>query len=363
MFHQSERIASCDPVRVMQLIDLAERGYVPKSVIRRGIRHLLRERLRTTTVLDPQRLTEQEHKLYEQLSGGPVAVSTEAANIQHYEVPAEFFQAVLGPRLKYSCCHFPTGAETLREAEEKMLQLTCQRAEIEDGMEILELGCGWGSLTLWLAETYPRCRITAVSNSRQQRTYITQCCRERGLSQVNVITADMRQFTTAGRFDRVVSIEMFEHMRNYALLLHRISSWLKPQGKLFVHIFCHRQYSYFFGTEGSQDWMGRHFFTGGIMPADSLLLHFQHDVALEHHWRVNGLHYQRTCEAWLRQQDAQRHELLALFQSNMSGRDARIQFQRWRIFFLACAELFRYAQGTEWYVAHYLFQNRGSRGS
>lgn len=239
-----------------------------------------------------------------------------------------------------------------------MLRVTCDRAELQDGMDILELGCGWGSLTLWMAQAFPRSRITAISNSQSQRAFITARSAELGLTNVQVVTADVQTFETDQRFDRIVSVEMFEHMRNYALLLQRISRWLRPHGRLFVHIFCHHATSYFFETAGTGNWMGRHFFTGGIMPADTLLLYFQDDLVLRRHWRVNGRHYYRTCTEWLRQQDRQQEAVLAIFAQDLPPAEAARMYQRWRIFFLACAELFRYRRGSEWFVSHYLFAKR-----
>jgi cyclopropane-fatty-acyl-phospholipid synthase len=244
-----------------------------------------------------------------------------------------------------------------------MLELTCRRAEIDDRMSILELGCGWGSLSLWMAEKYPSCRITSVSNSLGQRQFIETQARARGLDNLEVITADMRDFSTVHTFDRVMSVEMFEHMRNYDVLLDRISSWLKPAGKLFVHIFCHRDTPYFFETGGAVNWMGRHFFTGGIMPSEDLLLYFQDRFAVEGHWSVDGTHYAQTCEAWLRRLDVARRPLLSLFeqQGTTSHKQAALTLQRWRMFFMACAELFAYGGGTEWFVTHYLLRKRNGQ--
>jgi cyclopropane-fatty-acyl-phospholipid synthase len=238
-----------------------------------------------------------------------------------------------------------------------MLELSCARAELEDGQHILELGCGWGSLTLWMARHYPRASITAVSNSASQREYILGRCRQEGLQNVEVITADANHFSTDKRFDRVVSVEMFEHMRNYAVLLRRISGWLRPGGKLFVHIFCHRNLMYPFTTEGEYDWMGRYFFTGGLMPAESTLLYFQEDLKIEHQWRVSGQHYEKTSNAWLDRLDANRATVLPVLASVYGEADAERWLQRWRMFFMAVAELFGYRDGTEWLVAHYRFVN------
>ncbi|MEO8225209.1 MAG: cyclopropane-fatty-acyl-phospholipid synthase family protein [Gammaproteobacteria bacterium] len=289
------------------------------------------------------------------LRRSPVAIETGKANEQHYEVPAALFQRILGPHLKYSCCWYGDGARTLGEAEEAMLRLTGARAGLADGQRVLELGCGWGSLTLWLAARYPASRITAVSNSASQRQFILAQTRERGLGNVEVITADANVFSTGERFDRVVSVEMFEHMRNYATLMERIAGWLTPGGKLFVHIFCHRSLMYPFTVDGETDWMARYFFTGGLMPAERTLLHFQEHLTLEDQWRVSGTHYQRTAEAWLANQDRGREAVMAVLTETYGPAEAARWFRRWRMFFMAVAELFGYAGGTEWLVAHYRF--------
>jgi cyclopropane-fatty-acyl-phospholipid synthase len=248
--------------------------------------------------------------------------------------------------------------ESLDEAEEKMLTLTCERAQISNGMDILELGCGWGSLTLWMAERYSHAKITAVSNSHPQREFIAAQCRERGIRNVEIITADMNAFDATKRFDRVVSVEMFEHMRNYELLLHRVSSWMKPDGRLFVHIFCHREYAYVFEAEGEDNWMGKYFFSGGIMPSDDLLLYFQDAAALEDHWRVDGTHYERTANHWLENMDSRKDAVMPVLERTYGEKNAALWFQRWRIFFMACAELWGFRKGQEWWVAHYLFRKR-----
>ena len=344
----------------MNLVELAETSLIPDRVIRVGIRRLLTRRRRSQGVCDPSTASS---RFAEQLRTGPLAIETQTANQQHYEVPAEFFCRVLGPRLKYSSCLFETSKSSLADAEETMLELTCQRAGIQDGMRILELGCGWGSLTLWIAEHFPDCQITAVSNSSSQRRFIESRAQSQQLSNIQVITADMRDFSRTDNFDRVVSVEMFEHMRNYELLLRRVSTWLKPNGRAFVHIFCHRDTPYLFETEGATNWMGRHFFTGGMMPSEHLFDQFDEDLSVERQWRVSGLHYWRTCEAWLRRLDQDRAEILAIFRKELPVAEAKKVVQRWRMFFMACAELFRYSDGNEWFVAHYLFQKQeGTRG-
>ena len=341
------------------MIDLVERAWVPDAVTRIGIRSLLKKRLANVDQRDCESNQARLEQIIKQLSTGPIAILPEKANEQHYEVPADLFRLTLGRRRKYSCCWWPDGVNSLDDAEEKSLEETCRRAEIEDGMSVLELGCGWGSLTLWLAEKYPLAKITAVSNSRSQREFILNAAETKGIGRnLTVLTCDMNEFETEQQFDRVVSIEMFEHMRNYRLLLQKISNWLRPEGKLFVHIFCHREFTYEFQDEGDQDWMSRHFFSGGIMPSDDLLTRFQDDLLLAKRWRWSGCHYQKTCESWLANMDANREPIMQILASTYGPTEALRWFSRWRMFYLACSELFGFNSGHEWWVGHFQFEKR-----
>ncbi len=339
-------------------IDWVERGWVPDLLVRMGVQAVCRRRLAGESRGGPEEQGRRRQELVEMLGESPLAVATEEANAQHYEVPTELFRKVLGPRMKYSCCFFPPGVSSLREAEEAMLALTCERARLRDGMTVLDLGCGWGSLSLWIAEKYPGCRILSVSNSRTQRDHILARCAERGLRNLEVVTADANAFEPGRTFDRVVSVEMFEHMRNYRLLMRRIASWLAPGGKLFVHIFAHRTLAYLFRDETGDDWMARTFFTGGIMPSDDLLLYFQEDLSIESHWRLSGLHYRETLERWLRNLDDRKEEILPVLAEAYGEGEPDRWFHRWRLFFLACSEVWGFRGGGEWIVSHYLFRRR-----
>jgi cyclopropane-fatty-acyl-phospholipid synthase len=330
---------------------------LPDPVVRFGMRRLLGRRLR-----DEQRTATRfggpsVRAFVDEMRSEPVAVATAAANEQHYELPAEFFATVLGPWLKYSSGFWDADVRDLAGAEERMLQLTSERAGIEDGMDVLDLGCGWGSFSLWVAEHYPGCRVLAVSNSRSQAEFIRARCAAEALDRVEVVTADMNDFSTDRRFDRVVSVEMFEHMRNWARLFERVAGWLRPDGAFFQHVFCHRRYAYLYRDGGAGDWMARHFFTGGIMPSEDLPRSCDDDLEVIEQWRVNGLHYSRTLEAWLAEMDRNRDRLLPVFAATY-GDDYERWFARWRMFFMACSELFRYRDGDEWFVAHTLMQPR-----
>jgi cyclopropane-fatty-acyl-phospholipid synthase len=343
-------------------LDAVERGLVPDVLTRAAIRRLCRRRLRDSHgATDNANGDSREFRAFvESMRVGPIALVPEKANAQHYEVPPEFFAAVLGARRKYSCCFWPTATTTLAEAEAESLRITCDRADLADGQQILELGCGWGSLSLWMAERYRSSHITAVSNSTPQRHFIESEAASHGLDNLSVITADMNEFTIGPhRFDRVVSVEMFEHMRNYERLLQRIASWLRSDGKLFVHHFCHRTLAYPYETDGDANWMGRYFFTGGLMPSETMLRHFDRHMTVVEQWRWYGTHYQHTSEAWLANLDAHSREVLPILAATYGRDEARRWLHRWRLFFLAVAELFGYANGSEWFVSHSLLQPIG----
>lgn len=329
---------------------LLESGMIPDFLIRFFIRRRLSHKLK-----EAASGPEVKKEVLCAMSQGPLAVHTQAANEQHYEVPPGFFEAVLGARLKYSCGYWPAGVTSLDASEEAMLELYLERAQIKDGQEILELGCGWGSFSLYLAEKFPNSRILGVSNSNPQREWIQQKALERGLRNLEIRTADMNLFDPAKTFDRIVSIEMFEHMRNYRELLRRVSSWLKPEGKLFVHIFCHKTHAYFFEHSGPNDWMGKYFFTGGVMPSLDIFEHFPQDLRVIQRWTVDGTHYEKTSNLWLAKMDSEEESLRPLFQ-RVYGAEARRWWVYWRIFFMACAELFGYHEGQEWFVGHYLME-------
>ncbi len=331
------------------LIQLAESGMIPDFLIRQGIRQLLAKRL-----ADSAAESELERAAFlMSMRSGALALVPEKANEQHYEVPPEFFGLVLGKHRKYSSAYYPSESTTLDAAEQEMLNLTIERAELSSATSILELGCGWGSLTLEMARRFPSTPITAVTNSQDQATYVRAQARERGLHLVTVIKTDMNEFSPTQQFSRIVSIEMFEHMRNYQELLRRVSSWLTPDGKVFVHIFCHQSHRYPFVSTGADDWMANYFFSGGLMPNFDIFSNFPDHLRVEESWKVDGTNYSTTSRHWLENLDRHRDEVKSLFRSHYGEKDAGKWLQRWRIFFMACEELFGYDSGTEWIVGHY----------
>jgi cyclopropane-fatty-acyl-phospholipid synthase len=337
-------------------INWTEQGLVPDAVIRSGIRRLLKQRLADIHAHDTEQNAELTSNFIRLMDDGPIAPVPDKANEQHYEVPQAFFGLALGAHRKYSSCFWGDGISTLDAAEAAALTITCKRAELADGQQILELGCGWGSLSLWMAEHYPKANITAVSNSHSQREYILGEAQRRNVSNLRVITCDMNDFQIEQRFDRIVSVEMFEHMRNYRQLFKHVHDWLVPGGKFFMHIFVHRTTPYEFIDADASDWMSRHFFSGGIMPSNELPLFFQDHLKIKQRWQWSGTHYQKTANAWLSNMDMHRDQVLPLLAQTYGANAAEQWFNRWRIFFMACAELWGYRDGQEWFVSHYLFE-------
>lgn len=335
-----------------------EKDKIPDFLIRIGIRRLLRQRLR-----DEKRENSEQQKqhlllLIDDLKKSPIAVHTKDANEQHYEVPTEFYQYCLGKNLKYSSGFWKDGVTDIDTSEKDMLEITCERAELANGQDVLELGCGWGSLSLYMSAKYPQSNFTVVSNSRTQKIYIDEQAKLRDISNLTVITCDINEFTIDKKFDRLVSVEMFEHLRNYELLFKKIAGWLKDDGKMFVHIFTHKEYAYKFEVKDESDWMSKYFFTGGIMPSNNLFSYFSHDLAIKNQWVVNGMHYSKTSEAWLKNMDANRDKIMPLFEKTYGQENALKWWVYWRIFYMACAELWGYDNGNEWMVCHYLFTKK-----
>jgi len=348
----------------MNFESVLEKNLIPDFLIRFGIRRMLANKLRLESAGGPAEIEKRFQAYLAELRRSPIAILTDKANEQHYELPPSFFRSVLGKHLKYSSGYWqnfkaplpPKGEPAFEASEEAMLELYAERAGLIDGQAILDLGCGWGSFSLWAAKKFPHSRVIGVSNSKPQRLFIEFEAKLRGLTNLSILTADMNTFDTADRFDRIVSVEMLEHMRNYGPLFKKISAWLKPEGRFFVHIFAHRQFAYPFMDQGAGSWMARYFFSGGQMPSRNLFSFFQEDLKLAEQWTVNGKHYQKTCEAWLRKMDASKDLIMPLFKETYGRRHALRWWVYWRVFFMACAELFGFRGGSEWAVEHYLFK-------
>ena len=341
---------------IKTLIQWIERGYFPDFMVRMGIRKLVSQRLKEEKADQVELCDQRYHEFLEEIKSSALAIDIDKANEQHYEVDADFYHHALGARRKYSSCYY-RGDEGLDEAEENMLALYLERGEFVDGQDILELGCGWGSITLYLAEKLPNSNIVGISNSNSQRRYIMSQAQQRGFDHVNIITCDINDLKLSQSFDRVISIEMFEHVRNYQNLFKNIAGWLKADGKLFVHVFCHRFLMYPFIAEGDDNWMAKHFFSGGQMPAADTFYHFQEQLKIDRRWINSGQHYEKTSNHWLENMDRNKAQIMPIFE-RVYGEDARLWFQRWRIFFMSCAEMFGYDKGRQWFVSHYLFSKQ-----
>ncbi|XP_028807031.1 (S)-coclaurine N-methyltransferase [Neltuma alba] len=335
-----------------------ERNLLPDVVVRRLTRLLLASRLRSGYKASSQpQLSDLLHFVHS-LREMPIAIETDKPKVQHYELPTSFFKLVLGKNLKYSSCYFSSASNTLDDAEEAMLELYCERSRIKDGHTVLDVGCGWGSLCIYIAKKYSNSRVTGICNSTTQKAYIEEKCRDLMLQNVEIIVADISTFEMDASYDRIFSIEMFEHMKNYKDLLKKIAGWLKEDGLLFLHHFCHKAFAYHFEDKNEDDWITRYFFTGGTMPSANLLLYFQDDVTVVNHWLVNGKHYAQTSEEWLKRMDQNLTSIKPIMESTY-GKESAVKWTvYWRTFFIAVAELFGYNNGEEWMVAHFLFKKK-----
>ncbi len=331
------------------LLSLAESGFIPDTLIKIATRFISNRRLNEQSVDD------YKDMIITELSKGAVAEKTHDANEQHYEVPPEFFNYVLGKNLKYSCALFDN-ANSLDDAEESMLKLYIDRADIKNGHEVLDLGCGWGSFSLYVAERFPNLNITSVSNSNDQITYIQSEAHKRGLSNINALKMDVNNLQLDQKFDRIISIEMFEHLRNYKLILNSLNNLLKNDGRLFIHIFCHKKLTYLYEIKNNLDWMTKYFFQGGIMPSKDIFKYFEDELEIINQWDINGNHYSKTCKAWLNNHYKNKKKILDIFDKHYE--EPKIWFNRWRIFFLSCEAFFALNNGEEYLVAHYLFKKR-----
>ena len=351
-------------VHRMWFDSVLEKNLVPDFLIRWGSRRMTASRLRKIRSQNIEDHYKYLSRYIKELKAQPIAIRTDDANQQHYEIPTAFFEKVLGVNMKYSCGYWEKdipvsrAQQHLNYSEEAMMDLTCRRAGVVDGQKILDLGCGWGSLSLYMARKYPESDIVAVSNSATQKKFIENRAAEENLKNLTVIKEDINDFTYGGRFHRVVSVEMFEHMRNYEALMDKIAGLMLPEGRLFVHIFSHRNTPYSYETTNENDWMAKHFFAGGTMPSQDLLHYFTKRFSLNRQWAVSGLHYQKTLEAWLQRMDSQRNEIMPVMAEIEGEKQALKWWVYWRVFFMACAEFFAFNEGNEWYVSHYLFEKR-----
>jgi len=338
------------------LIKLAEKKLIPDFMIRQGIRILLKKRIQSLVSNNPEENIQDKIQFIKRMNLSSIAVVPELANEQHYEIPADFYNYCLGKHKKYSSCYWSDKTKNLDEAELLSLKHSSKHAKLTDGLNILELGCGWGSLTLWMAKQYPKSKITAVSNSSSQRLHILEQAKKRKLKNISVITEDMNNFNPKARYDRIVSVEMIEHMRNHKKLFKKIASWLKPDGLFFMHIFVHKSQPYLFEVQENDDWMSQYFFSGGMMPSEDLPLFFQDDLKIIDQWSWSGVHYEMTANAWLKNIDLNKNKVMPILKNIYGKKDSKKWFQRWRIFFMSCAELWGYENGKEWKVIHYLFK-------
>ena len=335
---------------------LLARGLIPDWILRRGVRSQGKERLNMMNKVDSAK---EYSKFINEASTGNIAVNTDDANNQHYEVDSEFFKYCLGKNLKYSCCFWDENTLDLDAAEDNMLEIYSQRAQITDGMSILDIGCGWGSLSLFLAQKYPKSEITGVSNSSSQKIFIDSVTSERNISNLNIITRDINDFRTEEKYDRILSIEMFEHTKNTKKLMNLINDWLNPNGLFFMHVFAHKENPYYFDRDQKNAWMAKYFFTGGMMPNHNLFKDLKSNLEYQKSWILSGEHYERTSNAWLDKMDQNKSKILSLFERSNSSSVAKRKFHFWRLFYIACAEIFGYDNGNEWVVSHHLFKKSG----
>ncbi|AZZ38289.1 SAM-dependent methyltransferase [Bdellovibrio sp. qaytius] len=341
-----------------------DKGLVPDPIIRLGIRNLLKQRLKDMHEQDSKAGGHFINTHANLLRESPLAIMTKQANEQHYEVPTKYYELCLGQHKKYSSCYWDESTTTLEQAEQKALDISIERAEIKDGMRILELGCGWGSLSLELARRFPNSPVTVVSNSTTQKQFIDSKAKERGFKNLTVLTRDLGKEENYNfgdeKFDRVMSIEMMEHLRNYEKFFSLVSKAMKSDAKMFVHIFTHKTTPYYFETEGEDNWMGKYFFSGGQMPARNLFDQFNKNLTVSQKWDWNGTHYQKTLEAWLEKMDQNEDQVRVLFKNTYGAENVELWVNRWRVFYMACSELFGFNGGNEWAVTHYLLTVKGN---